>query len=333
MKHIGTQVLHSVVIFASIFCSAARATDVPISNTPLVVAGRADPNLMLLFDTSGSMRQIVPEAPYDSSVTYLAACPSEWTHNIRVYVDASKKAYISKNTGSSGTAQAWSPTVGPCFHAASTYNAFLQHLTSVPGGAGSTTYSGNYLNWYFSNASHTGQATDFSDGDKKDGTRDRLEIAKASSATLVGGLNNIRVGLSSFAYTGASCGNCDSKGKIQHGLKSINTSGYRATLQSTLAGLAIDGNTPLSGAFGTIGRYFVEGFQTESLQKGSNAHSTFPAFITASTLFDEEPLYANAGDKPTSSAPAIEYSCQKNFLVTLTDGEPSQDSLYSDELG
>ena len=342
--------------FTLCFVANLNATLLSLSATPLAVSGAVDPNIMLMFDTSGSMNQIVPESPYNSGTTY-GSCTggnrlSSGTYYLKVEADGSAK--ISNSSG--GTTYNWGNSgSNKCFSSSRSYNAFLQalggstrylpaditaHITGspnsglVPGGAGSTSYDANYLNWYFSDATQSGPDNFGVGGYRKIGTRDRMDIAKAAADDLfsTSGLNNVKAGLTGFTFGTSSssgmCGGCDSFGKILYPLVDIDNTTNRANLRAAAAALGVDGNTPLAGTLSQIGRYFVEG-HNESLTL-SSANVTSPK--NAYTFLSDEPDYAVSSYKPTAGNGVIEYSCQQNFVIALTDGAPSTDSDYSDDL-
>jgi type IV pilus assembly protein PilY1 len=51
----------------AMLCGTADPADLNLADAPLFVAGNVDPNIMFLIDDSGSMHNIVPDAPYDAA--------------------------------------------------------------------------------------------------------------------------------------------------------------------------------------------------------------------------------------------------------------------------
>ena len=115
---------------------------------------------------------------------------------------------------------------------------------------------------------------------------------------------------------------------IREGLDDIANN--KANVISAINGITGSGSTPIAESFEEIGRYFVQGYesQTITLHPGAANESS----KAASSVFSHTPSYSNSSDEPTSSNPAIEEFCQQNFLVALTDGRPQSDTDIDDDL-
>ncbi len=367
MKTIIKKLAQQTAFGAYVFLSCANVNaDLALSNTPLAVTGSAQNNLMILFDTSGSMRAIVSEVNGD--ISNLAderykgdswdysngACSSPRTGGISIRVDSSDVPMIR------GSSTRYWGTAGStyCLQKDRNYSLTLQINSFVPGGGGSGTYTGNFLNWYFckldsSTGYCTGSRADAletiiethpTDGytytlKRRVGARDRLWVGKGAMMSFVDGLTDLRVGLATYAYTNRncinsstrpSCGSSASKAMIRHNISEIDDGTQKADILSTLDNVTIDGNTPLTSSYATIGRYFVEGFTSQTLSYGPNAYVT--GTVPSSTMFSVEPLYDSGVSTPTASNPVIEEACQNSFLIAVTDGDPSADSLYSSQI-
>ncbi|WP_346838844.1 PilC/PilY family type IV pilus protein [Microbulbifer sp. SAOS-129_SWC] len=160
-------------------------------------------------------------------------------------------------------------------------------------------------------------ATELSSGDT------RLAVAKSAAVDVVRGLGDIRVGLARFNDTDGA--------KILYGLTSISTSGARDDLITKINAIDATDWTPLAESLADLGRYYVQGHESATV----TLHPDDPALkedVTASTVLDRVPHYADGVSAPTSSDPAIQYYCQKNFILTLTDGLPTQDRIVSKDL-
>lgn len=162
------------------------------------------------------------------------------------YEITTSKTYSRKNFKSS-----WS----------STPTAYL--VASDGGQAG--IYSGNYLNWVFSHATTAQRAAI--------PTVTRIQSAKATVSAFLNDIADSRLGLEIF--------NGSNGGTI---LQNIGTP--VATIQSSVAGLEGDSNTPLA----------------ESM-------------VTAMTYF-----------KTTGGSAPIQAPCQKSFIIIVTDGLPTSDT-------
>ena len=73
VRRIAARVL-AIAVACAMAAPLAHATD--ISDVPMAVKTQAKPNIMFMLDNSGSMSNIVPDAPFDAGTTYLASCPA-----------------------------------------------------------------------------------------------------------------------------------------------------------------------------------------------------------------------------------------------------------------
>ncbi len=149
-----------------------------------------------------------------------------------------------------------------------------------------TVYDGNWLNWR-SNPPTV--------------QKSRLEIVKESVNALVGGLQDVNVGLMRF--------NGNEGGSVLAPLDDINTS--RDSLVAIVNALSPAGNTPLSETLYEAGQVF-RGADVDFGNTGSIRS------VAGSRV-------GNTIDSPLYRSPITE-SCSKNFIILLTDGEPTQDA-------
>jgi type IV pilus assembly protein PilY1 len=73
------QLLRKTLIAGLVGLSSFTTAYAAISQVPLYLTTAVKPNVMLMLDDSGSMWNIVPDAPYDPNATYLANCPASRT--------------------------------------------------------------------------------------------------------------------------------------------------------------------------------------------------------------------------------------------------------------
>ena len=149
-----------------------------------------------------------------------------------------------------------------------------------------TLYSGNYLNWYYG-------PTAF---------QTRLQVVQDVATDLLDSVNGVNTALmyfnDDFDATLRSEG-----GLVGHAMESISTA--RAPMQATINALTAETYTPLSETLYEAALYYSGG----AVRFGN------PDSVAAS----REP-----GNPALYNSP-IEYSCPKNFVVFLTDGEPTGD--------
>ena len=289
---------------------------VDIADAPLILQTAVKPNIMLMMDNSGSMTNIVPEAPYDASTTYLSNCPPSKT----IAAGASVTIHISSNQPKiqyNYNDYGFGVSSGErCFLSNSSYKAKLYADNgSYPSGYLPAEYTGNFLNWYF-NPSNT--TPNWNSGQrKKPGTQSRMEIAKVAAKGLVDSLDNVRAGLAS--YNGGTGGSLNEiMGDVDNSKKS--------TLKAKIDALSPSGATPLAETLSDIGRYFSTGHTGSlTLHPGAGNESTIPV----SSVFNNHSINNLSGQSINSP---IQNSCQKSFAVMLTDGRPQVDQHVSSYL-
>ncbi|HZF28848.1 MAG TPA: PilC/PilY family type IV pilus protein [Gammaproteobacteria bacterium] len=148
-------------------------------------------------------------------------------------------------------------------------------------------YDGNWLAWYYSPGT----------------TSSRMQVVKDVANNLVSTINGVNVGLMHFIDNGGNNG-----GNVLYAMENVSTArpGMRTAINSLSAGF----RTPLSETLYEATKYFMGGNVVYGMQSGAQQS------VAASRL-------PSPDDKVYRSP--IAYSCQKNYIVYLTDGEPSQD--------
>ena len=124
----------------------------------------------------------------------------------------------------------------------------------------------------------------------------RTNIVKAVTKNVLGSVNNVNVGFMRF--------NWDQGGPVIHGIKDLDSN--RASADAVVDGIPASGWTPLSETMYEAALYW-RGLGADYGGIGA----TDPDALTSSD--------------PMLYKPPAEYACAKNFVVLLTDGEPTQD--------
>lgn len=313
----------------------ANATD--IANIPMAVSNLARPNIMFMLDSSGSMSNIVPDTPYDSSTTYLASCPnilaggettaalagaSTATFDLRIKTDGTvniRKSSVNYVFGTGSGQQCFDPNL----YYNAKLNADLGSTTATstcgsdftpcyyPSGYLDAVYKGNYLNWYFGASPNYTSAENFgANATRKSGTLSRMEIARTASKAVLDSLDRVRVGL--FTY------NSGNGGTLLEVMGDLDTT-KRTNTKAKIDTLTASGATPLAETLADIGKYFVTGYTGNLTLHPSQ---TTPVTQTVANIFPH--AYNNGSGVATPSAP-IQYFCQKSFAVLMTDGRPQSD--------
>lgn len=318
-----------------------------VVTSPLYTSATAKPNILVLTDTSGSMRHVVPEDvvgvtdKYDSTVTYIANCGAA---TVPVAIEdggpdslyiriIGNKPHIRRSTTNfePGTASG-----EMCFTSTKTYNASLHADSGTqPAGSATAIYSGNYLNWYFDFDNTT---TNWDAGQQlKPGTDYRMNIARTSLKNIVTGLtDNMRVGLATL--------NGGSGATIDYPITTLTgtaTTGVKKAVLDEIDTFSQGGSTPMAEALHQIGRYFLGNTGTTdpgNLAVGSTAEvngqtsGTGTNQLTLHTELATPPTYDRSTVFPTNySSPTgdlespIQYWCQNNFVIFMSDGVSNSD--------
>ncbi|WP_433784109.1 pilus assembly protein [Pseudomonas frederiksbergensis] len=277
------------------------------SDSPLLSAAAVPPNVMLLLDDSGSMNNIIWAAGFDPTVvrTPVTICLSNGSCNKGRDLDMTDNniALSSLNHGTCSKA-GWYGF----------YKNSLLGLDSLclklpdPVGNEDTRYTANYLSYLISLANNTDR--DFTDGSIPNDYR--MNVARNVSKTLVANNRSLRIGLSTFNL--AVGNHKDDGGYIARSISDLSAvSGTVTQAQadtnyaSLIAGideLSAQANTPLAEAYYEITRYF----------RGMAPYNN---------------------STPDTYTSPIQYRCQKNYGVVITDGLPTYDRTFptDDPLG
>lgn len=252
---------------------ASGAAPLAISESPLTVSTTVEPNVMLLFDNSGSMDNVIwadgfdpaPDEPYP-----------DWSYGGTYYDPTDGNIFLSelaRGNCSSGWQEAR--------NASGTRKCLL-----LPNPRGnSTRFTGAYLNYLFATYPNS---TDLRNGGQIP-TNTRLMVARNAISSFVENTSGMRFGLASF--NPPVTGNPGPGGRINAACGSDN-----ATVVDAINAMTANSNTPLAETLYEITRYF----------RGMSS-------------------YYNSNTDYTSP---IQYRCQKNFAIVVTDGLPTYDTTF-----
>ena len=349
----------------TLFLMPAFAGPGTLINSPLFVSATAASNIMFIVDNSLSMNMVAEESSttdtdkYDKTKTYITDCtsPVASTQNVYIYITGGKpKVRYVYNSGTSYTVNynaANKSTGDICFDPTTNYKAGLNATAGTrPTYSNNVAlYSGNYLNWYFK---FDNTSTNWDAGQQiKPGTKSRKTIASESMTSLLTALESsdvdLRVGLSSFYPSSSYIGV-----KIFDEIKLLDST-HLASMVDHLKITSTDKTnlgdgwgTPLGTSLYQIGRYFTGETGSAGPMNGSlnsatsgvndtngswNGHITIHPDATSSPpkeavddddLLTYNPRYDSSISSPSKESP-IQYWCQNNFTVVMTDGLPSVD--------
>ena len=120
----------------------------------------------------------------------------------------------------------------------------------------------------------------------------RMQVAKQVATDLVNTITGIRFGVSTF-YGGSN--NSAHGGQVLEACEDENASGHKSDLLAAINGLSAQNNTPLAEALYEMTRYF----------RGLSKNYTSGSFTSP-----------------------LQYRCQSNFVVVVTDGYPTYDTTF-----
>ncbi|WP_449438803.1 pilus assembly protein [Pseudomonas migulae] len=276
------------------------------SDSPLLSAAAVPPNVMLLIDDSGSMNNIIwaPDFNPAANQAPIANCSSNSScfTGQSLDMDDTNIALSSLYRGGCSTNGNWYGF----------YRGFLG-LSSIclklpdPVGNENTRYTANYLSYLVTQAN--GANRDYTTGAIPNDYR--MNVAKEVSKKLVTSNRALRIGLSTFNPPTSS--NSGPGGFIARAVSDLSPVGSITqdkaddnfeALISSITGLSAIANTPLAETYYEITRY----------------------------MRGMAPYYNST---PTTYTSPIQYRCQKNYGVVVTDGLPTFDRTFptNDPLG
>lgn len=273
------------------------------SESPLLSAAAVTPNVMLLIDDSGSMNNIIWAAGFDPTAAQSRtfACYSSSNCNDRYELDLDDSNILLLSLLRGGCSSGW-------------YGFYRSGIGRVclrlpdPVGGGNTRYTARYLAYLVTLAN--GSSRDFTTGTIPSDYR--INVARDVSNDLVANNRALRIGLATF--NPPNSGNSGPGGHIARAISDLSPvsgsvtqsqadSNYNALI-SAINALGAIANTPLAESYYEVTRYF----------RGM------------------APYYNST---PSTYTSPIQYRCQKNFGVVITDGLPTYDRTFpsNDPLG
>lgn len=278
--------------------SQPAAAALSIAQMPLFIAAGVTPNVMILFDNSGSMDNIMWATAFDPKVNYPNWAP-QIDHDCNAGT-ALQTAWLAADgnlqlgtlvnanyRGTCGGATNTAPTC-PASHVRGRNGGVTKCLRLPEPRAAATRYNGKYLNFLFQNYGTPAPATlDLRFGQIPGQTR--LQVAQNVTNAVITANSNLRIGLARFNTPG-------SPDQGPGGRVIQNCGASTSSLTTAVSGFTAATNTPIAEAYYEVTRYF----------RGLSS-------------------YWNAGVNYTSP---IQYRCQKNFVVVVTDGFPTWDTVF-----
>jgi type IV pilus assembly protein PilY1 len=166
-----------------------------------------------------------------------------------------------------------------------------------------TLYSANYLNYWNDPARTTVLGT-------------RISVVQQAATNLINSLTNVNVGLMRYSDNSGSGDTAAKGGMVTFPMSPVETN--RAAITATINSYGANGWTPLSETLFEAYRYYSGGQvlfgNTSTINSGGTVFRSVPGSRVGGVASSNQ--YAT----PITSA------CQKNFVIFLTDGLPTQDN-------
>jgi type IV pilus assembly protein PilY1 len=244
----------SVLFWNSWTLKAVLADDSDIFGTNIA------PNVMILFDSSGSMNDDIFSFPYVAGTSYTTPAPYTETKVYQKYTSKSACGLLPRPCY-----KQYATTISAVNNSsAQTALSTTGYWTGKIGGSTVDLFYGNYLNYL--------ACTTCSLQEKK------IDIAKRVITNIINNTNGVNFGVMKFT-------NNSTQGSGGGGMvATIGTT--KATMVTAINGINPNGYTPLGEQLDDAGKYY-KGF---TLRDGSSYTSP------------------------------IQYSCQPNFIIMMTDG-------------
>lgn len=268
-----------------------------------------EPNVMIQLDNSGSMNHITWHPAFDPAAA----------------VDCA----------------AFNPVVSYGLPATNDYTfcGRTRRLYHDTASVGNTRYDGRYLNWIFS-SSNTVQAEINTNNNgvricngPGSPTYAKYQINRLSSAKRVVldtmcevlATKSIRFGLAVFRDSQDAAGIDPNGGYIEVGIND-NTPGHASDLEASVNNTLADSWTPLAETLFQVYTYFMSRNSADLPAPATSG--TFPVYSYRTQPAGGGGIYTtNMGQVP---APPIDYTCQKNFVIIITDGFSTRDDFDQD---
>lgn len=292
--------------------AAGRADDTDLFSTNVA------PNVMLIADNSGSMEHIVWHPAFDPNNSAGSAADGTiaWKCN-----------QFSASGGNWGYERISS-------NSSRSYCGKTRTLYE-DSGLGHTRWDHRYINWYFgldssipaeqailneiaATANGTTSAclggTSFSKYRRSRATALKTILKEVVCQVNLAG--SVRFGLAQYRDEG------DPEGGFVVVPIDDSSSAQLSAIDVAVNHLTPETWTPLGETLFQIYTYFM---RRDSQRPAGRVSGTFPAYIYSTSTYGE-------GGAPTASPPPqpVQYDCQKNFIIIITDGEPTKDDFDTD---
>lgn len=310
----GTKYVYGALLALYLMAPAYAFTPAP---APLLNSSVVPSNVMLLIDNSGSMYNIIWSSSFDSTVTtrppvrYSYTCVGLLGIVIPCLTPTTISGTATVSVGELSALSLLGLSVNCLVGGVPVYRGALQYCMKLPdpAGGGMTRYTADYLSWLIDTFPVSGGLIDVTGGQIP--TQYRMSVAKSVATNLVAANTTLRMGLA--AYNDPIAGNLGPGGRIVTNvldLSPVTKTKYQPTpvtqaqataniktLQDSINALVPSANSPMAETYYEVTRYF----------RG---------------------LQPNYNSTPVRYTSPIQYRCQKNYGVVITDGLPTYDRTF-----
>ena len=338
-KHVAWAIAASVLTL--LIGSPAWADDVELLVSTPGASNAAKPNILFIIDSSGSMTTIErSQEPYDASTTYTGPCDLDmyyWTTNSSIpscgsrYLFQKSMFYCNQGITQAHDSGAYTDTMAMYTSSrrrGSKWQNLDSRTTDAPvecradsGSHGSSAVpnpktepyaqSGTNRAMYTSDpnlevswgSSPTQEIVTVYDSNYLNwyynppgSSMSRTDIVKTVTKNVLGSISDVNVGFMRY--------NNSQGGTVIQAIKDLDKN--RSASNSVVDSIPADGWTPLSETMYEAALYWM----------GQKAYYGNLSQTDSDALVSSDPMVY---DKP------VEYACSKNFIVYLTDGEPTED--------
>jgi len=321
MDRRSTGLLAAIALLATLAPAPARAAD----DTSLFSVA-VPPNVMLLMDNSGSMNQIVWHPTFDptapTSCNYFTADQAWSSSQTQSHCGTSRTYYVDPQVIAAGNTMRFD-------------YRYLNWLHSLPNGDPRLAEIASTNNGTYSACLQAQGFTTFSKY-----RRARVTAGKDVLREVICNVNatgKVRFGLAEFRLPGGD--NDPNGGYVRVPIKDYTVPAYLlngatrthgAHLDNAISALEGESWTPLGESLFQLYTYFMSRTTTQR-PYGANGTTRFPGYsYTTATTGNYGPYTTTTSSIPVSP---VQYGCQKNFVIIITDGEPTKDDFDNSNTG
>jgi len=308
--------------------AALAAPGAPSADDTAVFSAAVAPNVLLVIDNSGSMNEIIAHP------AYVPGGPFTYPLCNDTYVN-SDRSVTSNYTPSSSSVN------GPGCVAT---GRVVYHDPALSALGNATRWNSAYLKWYYSqnadaymaeiNSNTSGTYSGcFATGTFAKYKRSRISAAKDVLRDVICRVNQVgavRFGIAQFMTSG------DPNGGYVRVPVDFWSSAQDAALDAGIDAVDADAWTPLGETLFKVYTYFMSR-TTTNLPLGKDGVTTFPRYCYSTSTASGGGAYSSSCAAPTVPVDPLDCNkttsgsqpctCQKNFVIVITDGEPTQDDF------